>query len=382
MEICGCVFKERAREDARLPRVGSFLFLSFFFSFFFFKKFQFPFLPSLRFCLYVQHWGTHDSLQASPLLESSKGSSISTIADAEEREEKEKNKKEVHVSRERERERERESERERERVRERVRVREWEREREKRNKQNPGALVNLMWRFLFFSHQSTSRNPRSRMKNKTETPLPPFRLDQPRRAIIPCELTRHDHCVHDCLPRRERQLVNSISDVETGLELFQSESTMDLPRTGKIRWQNVCSNNCSFALKEKSDGDDMIRQKSSKLMKHNEKSRNCWSNDSSRSTDCRAIASRVDLRYSMVTTREIKELNPLYEARKKVSFDRRRPSLFWKKIPPETSDGFETWQEYFWNIDASFKRKKEDWKAQIKNSLCKNFCYFLPQFLT
>ena len=67
---------------------------------------------------------------------------------------------------------------------------------------------------------------------------------------------------------------------------------------------------------------------------------------------------------------------------RKSAFDRRRPSLFWKKIPPETSDGFETWQEYFWNIDASFKRKKEDGKAQTKNSLCKNFCYFLPQFLT
>ena len=45
---------------------------------------------------------------------------------------------------------------------------------------------------------------------------------------------------------------------------------------------------------------------------------------------------------------------------RKSSFDRRRPSLFWKKIPPETSDGFETWQEYFRNIDASLKRKKED----------------------
>ena len=35
---------------------------------------------------------------------------------------------------------------------------------------------------------------------------------------------------------------------------------------------------------------------------------------------------------------------------RKSSFDRRRPSLFWKKIRPETSDGFETWQEDFWNI--------------------------------
>ena len=34
------------------------------------------------------------------------------------------------------------------------------------------------------------------------------------------ELTRHDHCVHDCLPRRERQLVNSISNVETWTPTF------------------------------------------------------------------------------------------------------------------------------------------------------------------
>ena len=72
-------------------------------------------------------------------------------------------KKEVHVSRERERERERER-------------------REKRSKQKPGALVNLMWRFLFFCQQSTSRKPRSRMKKKknwdsaTSFPIRPARL--------------------------------------------------------------------------------------------------------------------------------------------------------------------------------------------------------------
>ena len=75
-------------------------------------------------------------------------SSISTMADAEEKEEKEKKNGSAGFERDREIERERER----------------EREREKRNKQKPGALVNLMWRFLFFSHQSTSRNPRSRKK--------------------------------------------------------------------------------------------------------------------------------------------------------------------------------------------------------------------------
>ena len=48
------------------------------------------------------------------------------------------------------------------------------------------------------------------------------------------------------------------------------------------------------------------------------------------------------------------------EQRRKSSLERRRPSLFWKKIMPGKSDSFETWQEYFWTIDASFKRKKED----------------------
>ena len=48
------------------------------------------------------------------------------------------------------------------------------------------------------------------------------------------------------------------------------------------------------------------------------------------------------------------------ERRRKSSLERRRPSLFWKKITPGMSDSFETWQEYFWTIDASFKREKED----------------------
>ena len=56
---------------------------------------------------------------------------------------------------------------------------------------------------------------------------------------------------------------------------------------------------------------------------------------------------------------------------RKSSFDRRCPFHFWKKIQRDISDGFETWQEQFWNIGASFKHKEEDWKAQIKNSLCK-----------
>ena len=213
-------------------------------------------------------------------------SSISTMADVEEREEKEKKKGSTSFERER------------------------EREKEKRNKQKPGALVNLMALPVFLSPVNEQESMLTN-ENKTETPLHPFRFDQPRQAIIPCELTRHDHCVHDCLPRWERQFVNSISDVETGLKLFHSESTIDLPRRGKIRWQNVCSNNCSFALKEKSDGYDMVRHKSSKLKKHNEKSRNLLVERQLQKTRgvrthwnaCALPRLLVDLRYSMVTTR-------------------------------------------------------------------------------
>ena len=90
-------------------------------------------------------------------------------------------------------------------------------------------------RFLFLSHQLTSWNPRSRLKTKASDPPSSFRFDQPRQAVIPCELTRHDRCVNDGLPQRERQLVNSISGVETELELFHRESIIDLPRRGRIR---------------------------------------------------------------------------------------------------------------------------------------------------
>ena len=48
------------------------------------------------------------------------------------------------------------------------------------------------------------------------------------------------------------------------------------------------------------------------------------------------------------------------ERRRKSSFERPRPSLFWKKITPGMSNSFETWQEYFWTINASFNCKKED----------------------
>ena len=136
---------------------------------------------------------------------------------------------------------------------------------------------------MAYTYRTRAQIPQLRARQSTNSAL---RQESNRRgqANIPCELTRHDHCVHDCLPRREieRELVNSISDVETGLELFHGESTIDLPRTGKIRWQNVCSNNCSFALEEKSDGDDMVRHKVRSSRSTMKNQGICWSNDSFR----------------------------------------------------------------------------------------------------
>ena len=142
-------------------------------------------------------------------------SSISTMANAEEREEKEKKKGSACFERERE-------------------GGGGETKQTKAGCSCQSHVVLPVFLSPVDKQESTLMN-----ENKTETPLPPFRFYQPRQAIIPCELSRHDHCVHDCLPRRpagpERQLANSISDVETGLELFHSESTIDLRRTGKIR---------------------------------------------------------------------------------------------------------------------------------------------------
>ena len=140
----------------------------------------------------------------------------------------------MHVSRESERERERKREIDRERARER------ERERGRETKQTKaGCSCQSHVALPVFLSPVDEQESTLTNENQTETPLPPFRFDQPRQAIIHCELTRHDHCVHDCLHRRERQpkkrVVNSISDVETGLEIFHSESKIDLPQTRKIR---------------------------------------------------------------------------------------------------------------------------------------------------
>ena len=150
-------------------------------------------------------------------------------------------------------------------------------------------------------------------------------------------------------------------DVERPLNLSKATLTS---RTEKIRRENIRLNNCSCTLKEGSDSDDMVRQKSSKKQR---KSCTCWSDAGmltfckvrDRSRSVRPAATCVGmLRYSMTTTRKVKDLCSPRGA-KKVFLGTSSTVTLLEKIRPGMSDSFETWQEYFWTIDASFQLKKE-----------------------
>ena len=208
-------------ERRQIPeRVGSFLFLSFYF---FFKKFQFPVLASLRF-LFVSATLTYSWQPTSVACRSA-----SEVAEGSK----------PRVSHRSRRWRTRRKGRRRRRKKGSAcfeREREREREREKRSKQKPGALVNLMWRFLFFSHQSTSRNPRSRMKTKLR--LRYLLSDSTSHARLSFLVNWQDMitvCMTVCLDGNGNTWTRSPM-LRRGLQLFHSESTIDLPRTGKIRW--------------------------------------------------------------------------------------------------------------------------------------------------
>ena len=115
MEICGRVFKERETPDSRAD--GQFPFPVFLF---FCKKFQFPFLASLRFSFVsatlTYSWqptsvACRSASEVAPRLESSKPQVAHRSRRWRTRRKgpgEGEEKKEVHVSRERERERERE----------------------------------------------------------------------------------------------------------------------------------------------------------------------------------------------------------------------------------------------------------------------------------
>ena len=79
------------------------------------------------------------------------------------------------------------------------------------------------------------------------------------KLALPCELRRQNRHVHAGLPRRRTTTRSPTVRLNSKL----SKATLT-SRTEKIRRQNIRLNSCSFTLKERSDSDDMVRQKSSK----------------------------------------------------------------------------------------------------------------------
>ena len=118
-----------------------------------------------------------------------------------------------------------------------------------------------------------------------------------------------------------------------------------------------------------------------------EKSRNFgWSNDSWRKlaecgltgNACIAVIASTVLHCNNNVV--IKELYSLLEARRKVFLRSSSSVTLSEKNPARNVGRLWNLAGIFLNIDASFKRKKDDWKAQIKNSLCKNLLLFTSIF--
>ena len=76
------------------------------------------------------------------------------------------------------------------------------------------------------------------------------------KLTLPCELTRQNRRMHAGLPRRRTTTRSRTVRLNSKL----SKATLT-SRTEKIRRQNIRLNSCSFILKERSDSDDMVRQK-------------------------------------------------------------------------------------------------------------------------
>ena len=172
MEICGRVFKERETPDSR---AGGQFPLPVFLLFFLRSFSSFSCLTPVFVCgcnTDVLMTAYKRRLQicsrggsAAGGQQASGSSSISTMADAEAREEQEKKKM-------------------------KCMIREREREREMKQTKASCSCQSHVALPVFLSpvdeQESTLTN---HDENKTETPLPPFQFDQPRQAIIPCELT-------------------------------------------------------------------------------------------------------------------------------------------------------------------------------------------------
>ena len=184
------------------------------------------------------------------------------------------------------------------------------------------------------------------------------------KLALPCgELTRQNRHVHAGLPRRR----TTTRSPTVRRNSKRSKATLT-SRTEKIRRQNIRLNSCSFTLKERSDSDDVVRQKSSKKQRKSlagDAGIFCPDADflqSSRSRSVWTVAKCVGmLRYSMTTTRKVKRpVLATWSEEESLPWNVVDRHSFGKKITPGMSDSFETWQEYFWTIDASSKRKKED----------------------
>ena len=128
--------------------------------------------------------------------------------------------------------------------------------------------------------------------------------------------TRQNRHVYAGLPRRRTTTRSRTVRLNSKL----SKATLTL-RTEEIRRQNITLNSCSFTLKERPDSDDMVRQKSSK------KQWKSLAGDAGMLTFCKvrdrgsgvAAATCVGmLRYSMTTTRKVKDLCSPRGAKKKV----------------------------------------------------------------
>ena len=153
-----------------------------------------------------------------------------------------------------------------------------------------------------------------------EAPLPHCRFEKSRQAS-PSLWT--DKAKSPCACRfASTSNDHSISDGETELETSHKATLTS--RTEKITPQNIRLNSCSCTLKERSDSDDMVRQKSSKKQRKspagdagNRRDADVWQNSRSRSV--RPAATCVGmLRYSMTTTRKVKDLCSPRGAKKKV----------------------------------------------------------------
>ena len=98
------------------------------------------------------------------------------------------------------------------------------------------------------------------------------------KLALPCELTRQNRHVHAGLPRR--RTTTRPPTVRLNSKLSKATLTS---RTEKIWRQNIRLTSCSFTLKERWDGDDMVRQKSSK------KQRKSLAGDAGMLTFCKVL---------------------------------------------------------------------------------------------